>query len=201
MRNRFLVVLALAVALLAASGTVFAHHGSGISYDVSKMVTHDGVVTEFQWRNPHVYVLYDVKDAQGERGELGSRDSFAGGLRKPRRLDQGHVEARRQNHHFGIPLEDRHGTRTPRQDCAQRQGDHRRYRPWTSAGPVKRRREQVDRTMQIFPAEMSCHVRDRTGVLSGCSRASQRGTEWAAAGTTRGADRTIADGEPAVRPA
>jgi hypothetical protein len=65
MRNRFSLIFALAVTLLAVSGTVFAHHGSGISYDVSKMVTHDGVVTEFQWRNPHVYVLYDVKDAQG----------------------------------------------------------------------------------------------------------------------------------------
>ena len=32
---------------------------------MSKMVTAEGTVTEFQWQNPHVYVMYDVKDAQG----------------------------------------------------------------------------------------------------------------------------------------
>jgi len=65
MRRKFSVRFSVGVALLALCGTVFAHHGSGISYDLSKMVTQDGVVTEFQWRNPHVYVLYDVKDEQG----------------------------------------------------------------------------------------------------------------------------------------
>lgn len=65
MRQTFPVFFALAVVLLVGSGTVLAHHGSGISYDLSKMVTAEGVVTEFQWRNPHVYVLYDVKDEQG----------------------------------------------------------------------------------------------------------------------------------------
>jgi hypothetical protein len=29
------------------------------------MVTMEGTVTEFQWRNPHVYILYDVKDDKG----------------------------------------------------------------------------------------------------------------------------------------
>lgn len=65
MRTRLSVVLAVAAALLALSGSMFAHHGSGVSYDLSKMLTHEGVVTEFQWRNPHVYVLYDVTDDQG----------------------------------------------------------------------------------------------------------------------------------------
>jgi len=65
MLRKCAVFLSLAAALLALSGTVFAHHGSGVSYDLGKMLTHDGVVTEFRWRNPHVYVLYDVTDAQG----------------------------------------------------------------------------------------------------------------------------------------
>ena len=38
---------------------------------ISRVLRHqqnghmEGTVTEFQWRNPHVYILYDVKDAQG----------------------------------------------------------------------------------------------------------------------------------------
>jgi hypothetical protein len=65
MRNRLPIGIGLFMALLMVSGTMFAHHGSGVSYDMSKLVTAEGTVTEFRWRNPHVYVLYDVKDAQG----------------------------------------------------------------------------------------------------------------------------------------
>jgi len=65
MRNRLPIFIGMFAALLIASGTMFAHHGSGVSYDTTKMVTAEGTVTEFQWRNPHVYILYDVKDAQG----------------------------------------------------------------------------------------------------------------------------------------
>jgi hypothetical protein len=65
MRSRLPILLGVTVALLMLSVTLSAHHGSGISYDMTKMLTHEGVVTEFQWRNPHVYVLYDVKDEQG----------------------------------------------------------------------------------------------------------------------------------------
>jgi len=44
---------------------VLAHHGSGVSYILNKGVTMEGTVTEFRWQNPHVYIMYDVKDAQG----------------------------------------------------------------------------------------------------------------------------------------
>jgi hypothetical protein len=65
MRNKLPICLALAALFLMAFGSAFAHHGSGVSYDLRKIVTMEGTVTEFQWRNPHVYVMYDVKDAQG----------------------------------------------------------------------------------------------------------------------------------------
>jgi Family of unknown function (DUF6152) len=51
--------------VLMVAGPLLAHHGSGVSYDLGKVLTMQGTVTEFQWRNPHVYVMYDVKDAQG----------------------------------------------------------------------------------------------------------------------------------------
>jgi hypothetical protein len=62
MRTRFASYLvAMTTLILAGSGAAFAHHGSGVSYNMAKMVTMEGTVTEFRWRNPHVYVLYDVK--------------------------------------------------------------------------------------------------------------------------------------------
>lgn len=66
MRNKFFAGLALAVAFPTFSGPAFAHHGSVVSYDTSKLTTMEGTVTEFRWRNPHVYVMYDVKDEEGK---------------------------------------------------------------------------------------------------------------------------------------
>jgi hypothetical protein len=45
--------------------TFFAHHGTSISYDMTKTVTLKGIVTEFVWKNPHSYILFDVKDEKG----------------------------------------------------------------------------------------------------------------------------------------
>jgi hypothetical protein len=65
MRSKLVSVWFLFAVTLMVSGPVSAHHGSGISYDMSKTVTAEGTVTEFRWQNPHVYVMYDVKDTQG----------------------------------------------------------------------------------------------------------------------------------------
>jgi hypothetical protein len=44
-----------------------AHHGSAVSYtiDLSKLITMKGTVTSFEWANPHVFLMYDVKDDKG----------------------------------------------------------------------------------------------------------------------------------------
>jgi hypothetical protein len=48
-------------------GTVLsAHHGSAVSYDIAKQITLSGVVTEWIWKNPHVFILFDVTDEQGK---------------------------------------------------------------------------------------------------------------------------------------
>jgi hypothetical protein len=52
--------------LVSAASVALAHHGSRISYDMNKMVTVKGVITEFDWTNPHVYFLFDVKDDSGK---------------------------------------------------------------------------------------------------------------------------------------
>jgi hypothetical protein len=64
--NRTLVKGLMTVAgLLAFSAPMLAHHGSRVSYDLSKQITMKGVVTEYQYQNPHIYIMYDVKDENG----------------------------------------------------------------------------------------------------------------------------------------
>jgi Family of unknown function (DUF6152) len=56
----------LAAVLVTVSAIASAHHGSAVSYDMSKMITMEGTVTDFQWQNPHVFILYDVKGPDGK---------------------------------------------------------------------------------------------------------------------------------------
>ncbi len=59
-----LVALFAFVCLLIVPGPIFAHHG-GAAYDETKLVTVRGIVTAFEWTNPHIRILWDVKDDQG----------------------------------------------------------------------------------------------------------------------------------------
>ena len=58
-------MLAMAVALTAPAVPLVAHH-SGAMFDEKKSVTLTGVVKEFQYTNPHSWLLVDVKDASGK---------------------------------------------------------------------------------------------------------------------------------------
>jgi hypothetical protein len=75
MKTRTLTIAALAVGFLTVSHPLFAHHGTA-SYDTSKTVTVKGIVTDFQFVNPHVLLFLDVKDDNGNvqkwQGELTS---------------------------------------------------------------------------------------------------------------------------------
>ena len=57
--------IAVTSALLAlASPSAFAHHGGG-SFDLSKSVTYDGILTKVELVNPHSWLYFDVKEADG----------------------------------------------------------------------------------------------------------------------------------------
>ena len=76
-------------------GAVASAHHSRAGYDSApgKLVTNNGVVSNVIWRNPHVFVIWDVKDGSGSvvkwTGELSSpttmisegmaRDTFKAG--------------------------------------------------------------------------------------------------------------------------
>jgi hypothetical protein len=65
MNFRFLLPLSL----LTLSASIFAHHSSAPHFDSSKSVTIEGVVTEFEQRNPHAYLHILAEDADGQSHE------------------------------------------------------------------------------------------------------------------------------------
>lgn len=64
MRTKLTRVFALAAGLLLWSHAAQAHHGNS-QYDFSKTVTISGVITEFEWSNPHCLVHIDTKTDGG----------------------------------------------------------------------------------------------------------------------------------------
>ena len=53
------------IAIVSLATPSFGHHGSNIVYDLTQSVTVTGTVTEFQFVNPHVQLLFDVTDEDG----------------------------------------------------------------------------------------------------------------------------------------
>jgi uncharacterized protein DUF6152 len=51
--------------MIAAAGTVSAHHSVAGQFDNSKPVTLTGVITKVDWINPHIYIHLDVEGEQG----------------------------------------------------------------------------------------------------------------------------------------
>lgn len=67
MNTRSLITVVLIFGLCAGAGQLFAHHGTGISYDLANSpITLKGTITEFRWANPHVSIFIDVKDEKGK---------------------------------------------------------------------------------------------------------------------------------------
>lgn len=66
MSVRFHADVMLGVALLLVGGAALAHHSVGGEFNVNKTVKLNGVVSEVEWANPHIYIHLDVTDAQGK---------------------------------------------------------------------------------------------------------------------------------------
>ena len=59
-------LLTLVVLIAVVAVPLLAHHGRGATYDMKKRVTLQGTVSRVEWRNPHVLIYMDVKDADGK---------------------------------------------------------------------------------------------------------------------------------------
>ena len=60
----------LVAILLVCSATAWAHHSVAM-FDLTKEVTVDGTVKEWQWTNPHAWLQMLVTDASGAEVEQG----------------------------------------------------------------------------------------------------------------------------------
>jgi len=69
------LLASIVLVLCVSVGPVLAHHGTS-NYAEGQSVTLNGVVTEFVFRNPHAFILFDAKNEKGEvvhwAGEMNS---------------------------------------------------------------------------------------------------------------------------------
>jgi hypothetical protein len=63
--KKTVVALGAGALLLATAGAAFAHH-SGAMFDAQKEVSLQGTVKEFQYTNPHSWLVVNVPDASGK---------------------------------------------------------------------------------------------------------------------------------------
>ncbi len=61
--------IAVVLILASATGPIAMGHHSEASLDLESVVAFQGVVTEFSWRNPHVYINVETVDGGGELTE------------------------------------------------------------------------------------------------------------------------------------
>ncbi len=66
-----LSAMAIAAAAAAiAAGSASAHHSTAM-FDMNKNVVLEGTIKEFQWTNPHTWIVFEVPNAGGGVDEYG----------------------------------------------------------------------------------------------------------------------------------
>jgi hypothetical protein len=70
MQTKLSIIIGIAAVFFAA--TLFAHHGTSISYEMDKTITVTGTVTEFDFSFPHPSLFFDVKDEKGQAVKWGA---------------------------------------------------------------------------------------------------------------------------------
>jgi hypothetical protein len=86
-KSSVLIRCAVCALLLTVSVSVFAHHGTAVSYDIHKVVVLKGTVTTFAFANPHSQLYFDVTDDKGKVVH------WAAEMRNPRNLQSfGHSQ-------------------------------------------------------------------------------------------------------------
>ena len=64
MRNRLAIALSAGIGVVAMAGPLLAHHAAS-SYDNTREIKMEGIVTEFRMVNPHPQLYFTVKAKDG----------------------------------------------------------------------------------------------------------------------------------------
>jgi hypothetical protein len=59
----------VSLGLVLGARAALAHHSVGGEFDVHKKLTLDGVVSQVEWANPHIYIHLRVKEKSGSIAE------------------------------------------------------------------------------------------------------------------------------------
>lgn len=78
-KRAMLSLIALAGVLLLAARPSLAHHSRAM-FDVTKNITYRGVVTEYQFRNPHSHIIVTVGPEAAEPSTVGTWDIEASSI-------------------------------------------------------------------------------------------------------------------------
>ena len=79
MRRPVMAAFAAGAALVAASSVALAHHSFAM-FDAGKQSTLAGTVKEFQWTNPHAWILLMVANSDGQLDQWAIEMGGPGGL-------------------------------------------------------------------------------------------------------------------------
>jgi len=63
MKSKVIAGLLVTALGLSMSGTAAAHHSFAAEFDADKTIKLEGIVTNVEWTNPHVWIYFNVKDA------------------------------------------------------------------------------------------------------------------------------------------
>jgi hypothetical protein len=79
--KRQVLAFVLGAACLGASGPAFTHHSFAM-FDREQSVTITGTVKEFQWTNPHAWILLMVPNAGGQLDQYAIEMGGPGALQR-----------------------------------------------------------------------------------------------------------------------
>ena len=69
MRTRTIVSVAAVIGVLQLGGAPADAHHSNVAFAVETVLTANGTVKQWQWSNPHTWLIMDVEDGKGGKVE------------------------------------------------------------------------------------------------------------------------------------
>ena len=79
MARKTIGMLTVLLGFVSMATLLSAHHSRAM-YDVEKLVSVDGVVTNVQWRNPHMWITLDVPGSGGKTESWGFEGAGAASM-------------------------------------------------------------------------------------------------------------------------